>query len=178
MCSLSRKTTTQSTIITKLSNGKQNSRTLAALREYDRIIKCHYILDYVDDKVLRQFVQQALNRGEAYHQLRRAIASINGNQFRGGNDYQIDQWNDCARIIANCIIYYNSALLSNLIEKFEQEGNQEVVNLIAGLSPVAWRHIQLAGNYTFGIQKDNIVLEKLLENLEPWREDSMVELVA
>ncbi|MGB0938887.1 MAG: Tn3 family transposase, partial [Colwellia sp.] len=178
ICSLSRKTTTQSTIITKLSNGKQNSRTLAALREYDRIIKCHYILDYVDDKVLRQFVQQALNRGEAYHQLRRAIASINGNQFRGGNDYQIDQWNDCARIIANCIIYYNSALLSNLIEKFEQEGNQEVVNLIAGLSPVAWRHIQLAGNYTFGIQKDNIVLEKLLENLEPWREDSMVELVA
>lgn len=178
ICSLSRKTTTQSTIITKLSNGKQNSRTLAALREYDRIIKCLYILDYVDDKVLRQFVQQALNRGEAYHQLRRAIASINGNQFRGGNDYQIDQWNDCARIIANCIIYYNSALLSNLIEKFEQEGNQEVVNLIASLSPVAWRHIQLAGNYTFGIQKDNIVLEKLLENLEPWREDNMVELVA
>ncbi|TCT69571.1 hypothetical protein EDB31_102253, partial [Vibrio crassostreae] len=40
------------------------------------------------------------------------------------------------------------------------------------------RHIQLAGNYTFGIQKDNIVLEKLLENLEPWREESMVELVA
>lgn len=178
ICSLSRKTTTQSTIITKLSNGKQSNRTLAALREYDRIIKCLYILDYVDDKVLRQFVQQALNRGEAYHQLRRAIASINGNQFRGGKDYQIDQWNDCARIIANCIIYYNSALLSSLIEKFEQEGNQEVVNLIAGLSPVAWRHIQLAGNYTFGIQKDNIVLEKLLENLEPWREESMVELVA
>jgi hypothetical protein len=53
-----------------------------------------------------------------------------------------------------------------------------VVNLIAGLSPVAWRHIQLAGNYTFGIQKDNIVLDKLLENLEPWGEESMVEQVA
>ncbi|EOI6422811.1 TPA: hypothetical protein ACN3X6_003089 [Vibrio cholerae] len=30
----------------------------------------------------------------------------------------------------------------------------------------------------FGIRKDNIVLEKLFENLEPWREESMVELVA
>ncbi|MEZ8862567.1 Tn3 family transposase [Vibrio sp. 10N.247.311.51] len=178
ICSLSRKTTTQSTIITKLSNGKQNSRTLAALREYDRIIKSLYVLDYVDDKLLRQFVQQALNRGEAYHQLRRAIASINGNQFRGGNDYQIDQWNDCVRVIANCIIYYNSALLSNLIEKFEQEKNPEVVSLIAGLSPVAWRHIQLAGNYTFGVKKDNIILEKLLENLAPWTEEIMVEGVA
>ncbi len=103
-------------MITKLSNSKKNNRTLAALREYDRLIKCLYVLDYVDDKILRQFVQQALNRGEAYHQLRRAIASINGNQFRGGDDYQIEQWNDCARIIANCIIYYNSALLSSLIE--------------------------------------------------------------
>ncbi|MEZ8138799.1 Tn3 family transposase [Vibrio splendidus] len=176
--SLSRKTTTQSTIITKLSNGKQNQRTLAALREYDRLIKCLYVLDYVDDSELRHFVQQALNRGEAYHQLRRAIASINGNQFRGGDDYQIEQWNDCARIIANCIIYYNSALLSSLIEKFEKEGNQKVMELIAGLSPVAWRHIQLAGNYTFGQKKDNIVLERLLENLAPLGEEEKLKMVA
>lgn len=126
-------------MITKLSNSKKNNRTLAALREYDRLIKCLYVLDYVDNKMLRQFVQQALNRGKAYHQLRRAIASINGNQFRGGDDYQIEQWNDCARIIANCIIYYNSALLSSLIEKFARENNQEAVNMIAELSPIACR---------------------------------------
>ncbi|EPJ42954.1 MAG: transposase [Osedax symbiont Rs2] len=167
ICSLSRKTATQSTIIKKLSNNKKNSRTLAALHEYDRLIKCQYMLDYVDSKILRQFVQQALNRGEAYHQLRRAIASINGNQFKGGQDYQIDQWNDCARIIANCIIYYNSALLSGLIEKFENENNPEIVNMIAKLSPVAWRHIQLAGNYIFGIKKNSISVDRLLENLDP-----------
>lgn len=178
ICSLSRKTTTQSTVITKLSNSKKNNRTLAALREYDRIIKCLYVLDYVDDKMLRQFVQQALNRGEAYHQLRRAIASINGNQFRGGDDYQIEQWNDCARIIANCIIYYNSALLSSLIEKFARENNQEAVNMIAELSPVAWQHIQLAGNYTFGLKKDNIVLERLLENLDPLISEESLSLAA
>ncbi|WP_412767474.1 Tn3 family transposase [Vibrio anguillarum] len=94
------------------------------------------------------------------------------------DDYQIEQWNDCARIIANCIIYYNSALLSNLVEKFEHENNQEVVNLIAGLSPVAWRHIQLAGNYTFGVKKDNIVLERLLENLDPLSDEVAIEAVA
>ncbi|CAM3486255.1 transposase (plasmid) [Xenorhabdus nematophila ATCC 19061] len=122
ICSLSRKVTQQSTVVKKLSNNKRNNRTLLALHEYDRLIKCLYLLEYVDNKTLGQFVQQALNRGEAYHQLRRAIASVNGNQFRGGNDYQIEQWNDCARLIANCIIYYNSALLSALIEKFQEEG--------------------------------------------------------
>ncbi|WP_438863092.1 Tn3 family transposase [Neptunicella sp.] len=178
ICSLSRKTATQSTIIKKLSNNKKNSRTLAALHEYDRLIKCQYMLDYVDSKTLRQFVQQALNRGEAYHQLRRAIASINGNQFRGGQDYQIEQWNDCARIIANCIIYYNSALLSGLIEKFELENNQEAINMIANLSPVAWRHIQLAGNYTFGIKKNNISVDRLLENLDPLADEELLMVVA
>ena len=121
------KTTIQSTVVKKLSNTKRSNKTLAALREYDRVIKCIYVLDYADNKSLRQFVQQALNRGEAYHQLRRAIASVNGNQFRGGNDYQIDQWNDCARLIANCVIYYNSAILSRLVEKFEKENNKNII---------------------------------------------------
>ncbi len=103
-CSLSRKFTEQNVIIRKLSNTKRGGKTLAALREYDRLIKCIYLLDYIDSKDLRQFVQQALNRGEAYHQLRRAIGNLNGDQFRGVTDYQVEQWNDCARLIANCII--------------------------------------------------------------------------
>lgn len=166
-CSLSRKITRQSIIIRKLSSNRQNSRTLAALHEYDRLIRCLYLLEYTDNQSLRQFVQQALNRGEAYHQLRRAIASVNGNQFRGGNDYQVDQWNDCARLIASCIIYYNSALLSMLIARFEKDGNQTVVNLIAQLSPVAWRHIQLAGNYVFGNSDNRFNLYEMLESVEP-----------
>ncbi len=167
ICSLSRKSTDQSTVVKKLANTKRSSRTLQALREYDRLIKSIYVLEYVDNQTLRQFVQQALNRGEAYHQLRRAIASVNGNQFRGGHDYQIEQWNDCARLIANCIIYYNSALLSGLVERFEKESNQTVVDILANLSPVAWSHIQLAGNYTFADGQDTLNLETLLEDVDP-----------
>jgi len=167
MCSLSRKTTTQSTVIRKLSNKKRFSRTLAALHEYDRLIKCMYLLEYVDNQTLRKFVQTALNRGESYHQLRRAIASINGNQFRGGTDYQIEQWNDCARVIANCIIYYNSALLSGLIEQFEKKNKPDVIEMIANLSPVAWAHIQLAGKYSFGHQKITIDIAKMLSGIDP-----------
>jgi TnpA family transposase len=167
ICSLSRKTTVQSTVVKKLSNAKRSGKTLAALREYDRIIKCIYVLDYADNKTLRQFVQQALNRGEAYHQLRRAIASVNGNQFRGGDDYQIDQWNDCARLIANCVIYYNSAILSGLVDKFEKENNKKAIDVLANLSPVAWRHILLGGNYSFEDQVAITNLDSLLEGVDP-----------
>ncbi|EOV8089736.1 Tn3 family transposase [Providencia rettgeri] len=174
ICSLSRKTTVQSTVIKKLSNSKRNNKTLAALREYDRIIKCIYILDYVDNKTLRQFVQQALNRGEAYHQLRRAIASVNGNQFRGGDDYQIDQWNDCARLIANCVIYYNSALLSGLVDKFEKENNQKAIDILTNLSPVAWGHILLGGNYSFEDKAAITNLNNLLDDVDLLSDDDEI----
>lgn len=170
ICSLSRKSTNQSTVIQKLSNNKRNTRTLSALREHDRLIKSIYLLEYVDNQTLRQFVHQALNRGEAYHQLRRAIASVNGNQFRGGSDYEVEQWNDCARLIANCIIYYNSTLLSGLVEKFEEQNNDEAVNILTNLSPVAWSHIQLGGHYTFAQEQDTLNLASLLEHVDPLAE--------
>tara|TARA_R110000772_G_scaffold260826_1_gene379020 strand:- start:3486 stop:6317 length:2832 start_codon:yes stop_codon:yes gene_type:complete len=169
MCSLSRKTGTQSTIVRKLSNGK--SRTLLALHEYDRLIKSIYVLEYIDNSTLRHYVQHALNRGEAYHQLKRAITSVNGNKFRGGNDYDVSQWNDCARLISNCIIYYNSALLSAFIKRHEKTGRKDIVEAISRLSPVAWQHINLNGEYAFNKNTAEIDLAELLSGIEPLKSD-------
>ncbi|MEZ8306909.1 Tn3 family transposase [Vibrio splendidus] len=177
ICSLSRKSTEQHVIIRKLSNSKRGSRTLAALREYDRLIKCLYMLDYIDRKDLRQFVQQALNRGEAYHQLRRAIGNLNGDQLRGGSDFQIEQWNDCARLIANCIIYYNSALLSSLVERFEKQKNDDAIELLSNISPVAWGHIQLTGHYVFEEREDMLNLESMLESVHPLSSDAEIDSI-
>ena len=164
LCSLSEKTASQSTIIRKLSVGK--NRTLLALHEYDRLIKANYILDFVDCAELRHYVQQALNRGEAYHQLKRAIASVNGNKFRGGDDYQVSIWDDCARLVANCIIYYNSSLLSTYLKMSQEKGMSDLANYIAQLSPVAWQHINLNGEYSFLDDLPNIDLEKLLSEID------------
>jgi TnpA family transposase len=78
ICSLARKKVTQSTLVKKLSTLSKSNKTLAALREYDRLVKANYLLSYLDDQELRRCVQQTLNKGEAYHQLRRKVASVNG----------------------------------------------------------------------------------------------------
>ena len=163
ICSLSQKTTTQSTLIRKLSNQKHKHRALAALQEYDRLVKCLYLLDYIDDATLRGYVQQALNRGEAYHQLRRAIAAVNGNRFIGGNDYQVSLDNECARLIADCIIYYNSSLLSALLTRFEISDETGAKEVIMKLSPVAWEHINLNGHYQFNKSIDRVNPVQLVE---------------
>lgn len=44
--------------------------------------------------------------------------------------------------------------------------------MLTNLSPVAWRHIQLAGHYTFNTDKSFIDLEGLLSTIDPMSEDS------
>lgn len=105
---------------------------------FHRLVKSNYILDYIDNARLRGYVQQALNRGEAYHQLRRAVASVNGNRFRGGSDSEINLWNECAHLLTNVIIYFNSLVLSRLLVHFAKQNDIKNAELIKKVSPVAW----------------------------------------
>ncbi|TPU38720.1 Tn3 family transposase, partial [Acinetobacter baumannii] len=143
------KRTTQALLVRKLSGYPSRHPILQALTEYNRLIKAQYLLDYIDDASLRQYVQRALNRGEAWHFLRRAIASVNRDQFRGKNESEIVVWNECARLTANAIIYFNSMILSHLLLHFEEVGDEEKAAITRQVSPVAWQNINLSGTYQF-----------------------------
>ena len=126
------------------------------------MIKAMYLLDYIDDASLRGYVQRALNRGEAYHQLRRAIASVNGNRFRGSSDYEISLWNECARLLTNAIIYFNSMILTRLLRHFEGIGDEEKLGITKQVSPVAWHNINLNGTYSFDFEQNLIDIEEIM----------------
>jgi TnpA family transposase len=162
---LQQKTVTQATLIRKLSGYSKNHPLLRALTEYNRMIKAMYLLDYIDDASLRGYVQRALNRGEAYHQLRRAIASVNGNRFRGLSDYEITLWNECARLLTNAIIYFNSLILTRLLTYFESIGDEGKLALTKKVSPVAWHNINLNGTYSFSFEEKLPEIEEIMRPL-------------
>src|ERR1700712_4857031 len=108
-----------------------------------------HILDFIDDLELRQSVQKALNRGEAYHRMRRAISYVNSGKFRVKTEAEQQIWNECSRLIANAIIYYNTLLLSRVYEQKVAASDLEAVKILKGISPVAWRNVNLIGNFDF-----------------------------
>ena len=76
----------------------------------------------------------------------------------------------CAMLIANAVIFYNSAILSRLLTKCEARGNAKALALITQISPAAWRHILLNGHYTFQNDGKMIDLDALVAGLElGWR---------
>jgi TnpA family transposase len=128
-------------------------------------VRSIYTLRYLRDPQLERNVHRSQNRIESYHQLRSTIAQVGGKkELTGRTDIEIEISNQCARLIANAIIYYNSAILSHLLTKCEASGN--AVALITRISPAALRHILLNGHYTFNSGGKMIDLDVLLAGLD------------
>ena len=124
-----------------------------------------YMLEYIDDPEMRRNVHRSLNRGESVHQLIAAIRKISDNKLPGSGADELSIYNECNRLIANCIIYYNAKLLSDLYMAYETRENEEVCNLIKRLSPVAWQYINLIGKYEFCHNQKVINLQNVIEKL-------------
>jgi TnpA family transposase len=147
MASLAQKDVTQATVVRKLSSYARQNQTKKALWELDNIRRTIYVLNFIDDHTLRQSVQKALNRGESYHRMRRAISYVNSGKFRVKTEAEQQLWNECSRLIANAIIYYNTLLLSRVYEQKLAAADLEAIKILKGISPVAWRNINLIGNF-------------------------------
>ena len=161
MASLAQKDVTQATLVRKLASYVRQNQTKKALWELENMCRTLYILDFIDDVGLRQSVQKALNRGEAYHRFRRAIAYVHAGKFRVKTEAEQQIWNECSRLIANAVIYDNTALLSRVYEQKRVAGDQQALAILPGISPVAWQHVNLFGSFDFGLSPSTVDLDAL-----------------
>ncbi|HHL0974080.1 TPA: Tn3 family transposase, partial [Bacillus cereus] len=180
MVSLALKTTTQNVIVRKLSSYARKNQTKRALWEYDNIIKSLYFLEYIDSLSLRQNVQKSLNRGESYHKLRRSVSYANFGKLRFKTEQDQHIWNECSRLLSNCIVYYNASILSNLLIKSKDTGIK--MKILQYISPIAWQHINFYGRYEFSKSPTVVNIDKILESINKdniltslTREDSLEE---
>jgi len=141
--------TNQENIIKALSSHEQKSETKDALWELNSILKSIHLLKYIDDIEYRKNIRAALNRGEAYHQLLQKVMAVGGGEFRGMSELEVEIWNECTRLIALIIIYYNMHLLSKLYENALAKNDLAAIEYLRHISPIASQHINISGLYEF-----------------------------
>ena len=66
----------------------------------------------------------------------------------------------------HAIIFYNSAILSRLLVKYEASSKAKALALIKKMSPAAWPHIHLNGHYTFRSNGQLIDLDGIVAGLD------------
>jgi hypothetical protein len=106
-----------------------------------------------------------MNRGENYHQLRRAISHAGGGRLRFKTEYEQELWSECSRLIANCIIFYNASILSRLLEHRDRTGDTQGAAATKKVSPIAWQNINLQGRFEFLKQPDPLNLDAIVREL-------------
>jgi len=167
VATLGLKEMTQGTLIRKLCTYTTTNPTRQSIFEYDRLVRSIYTLKYLRDPQLERNIRRSQNRIESYHQLRAAVAKVGGKkELTGKNDIETEISNQCGRLISNAIIYYNSAILSRLLERLGAEGNDKGIEALNRIFPVAWQHILLNGHYTFQSSNEIIDLDVLVAVLK------------
>jgi Tn3 transposase DDE domain len=98
-------------------------------------------------------------------------------KFRVKTEAEQQIWNECSRLIGNAIIYYNTLLLSRVYEQKLAADDLEAIKILKGTSPVAWRNVNLIGNFDFTTSSMPVDIEALAaryQNEDFWRR-SMTE---
>jgi hypothetical protein len=66
-----------------------------------------------------------------------------------------------APALCNAIIYCNTALLSKVYEQKRAAGDEGSIAILRGVSPAAWRHVNLIGKFEFAADTSFIDLDAL-----------------
>ena len=158
---------TQSIIIRKLNSHARYARLQAALFEYNNLFKSTHVLNMIDNMPLRKAIRTARNRTEAYHQLQGLIRKTYNGMFKGKKIVDNRVSAHASRLVANCIIAYNSTILNVVYEKMVKGGvSQAIIDEFARISPIAWTHLLFTGRYSFKKSNGDIDVSEMADIVE------------
>lgn len=165
-----------SLMLRMLSAGASDSPLYSALKEFGRLIKSKFILNYIVDEELRRAITRQLNRVELGQKMAGAVFYGRSGQFHVGTPDEIQRVMLCKTILQNAIILWNYLFLSDYYNGLATEEEKRVVSeMISKGSVIAWKHINMKGIFDFDHEPPNSFAStiKQMLNLEmvEWEEE-------
>jgi len=144
------KEVTASDLFRRLNSYSKQHALYRALKAFGQIPKSLFILQVIDDPVLRQAIEKQMDRIEHVHRFTRAISVGSPREFLQAEKEDQELEEACKRLIKNCLICWNYLYLSQKLEEIHDPTDREaLLEAMAHGSAVAWRHFNLLGEYDF-----------------------------
>jgi TnpA family transposase len=139
-----------SQIFKMLSASSSDSPLYAALKEFGRLIKSKFILNYIDDEELRRSITKQLNRVELGQKLAGKVFYGRGGHIYVGTSTEMLRVMLCKTILQNAIILWNYLFLSDYYNSLDNNDERRVVSeMISKGSVIAWKHVNMMGIFDF-----------------------------
>lgn len=147
--SITTRSVVPSTILKKLSASPKQSHLAKALREFGRIERSLFMIEWYSSPALRRRFQAGLNKGEAAHKLKRAVfchergeicdRSFESQAFRASG----------LNLVVSAIVHWNTVYLDRAVTQLKRAGRDIPDTQLKHISPLSWEHINLTGIYTW-----------------------------
>ena len=156
-----------SVILKRLSSYTKQHLLQDAIKEFGRIIKSIFILDYIDRVELRQDIEKQLNKGELANRFSGTVAFANNQEITQIHKEDQEIAAMCKLIIQNIIILWNYIELTKIVMRtIDPDELKILLENIKQSSIITWKHVNMFGLYDFSSLKSrndpNFDVEKLL----------------
>ena len=155
---------TSSLLMNKLQSLPEPHRLLEAFKEYGRLLKTIFILQYLNSKDYRRRINRQLNKGESVHTLRRYFIIAQQGELRQRDQEGLENQANCLTLVTNAVVVWNTIYMSAVLDYLQQQGYEVTEEDKARLSPARCGHINPYGRFSFDIPK-----VQSLQGLRPLR---------
>ena len=145
--SIKQGTVTASLMLRKLGSYPRQNGLAVALREFGRIERTLFILDWLQSVELRRRVHAGLNKGEARNALARAVFFYRLGEIRDRSFEQQRYRASGLNLVTAAIVLWNTVYLERAMSALRGHGQPVDNELLQYLSPLGWEHINLTGDY-------------------------------
>ena len=142
--------TTATQLLKRLTSYSRQHKFYSALKEFGKIIKTDFLLNYIDDVKLRQRIEKQLNKVEASNKFSKAVFFGNNQEYAVSTAEEQNIANNSKRLIQNAIILWNYLYIT---KKLQQAKNQtekdDILKALKNSSIIYWNFINFYGTYDF-----------------------------
>lgn len=138
-----------SQLLRRLNSYSQNP-LYGALKEFGRIAKTRFVLQYIDQRDLRRKIQKQLNIGEQANSFFKAVFWARGSRLYVNLPGDEERYLLSAQLIQNAVVLWNYLYITDRLAKLPAgDARQEVVEQIQQGQMLAWQHVNFAGEFDF-----------------------------
>lgn len=144
------KENTASQILKRLSSYAKDHPLYKGLKEFGKVIKTIFLLNYMDNLELRQAIQKQLNKIELANKFSDAVFFDNNQEFKQSSREEQEIAMSCKILLQNAIVLWNYLTLSQLLVTTDDPVKRaELLKIIQNGSIMSWAHINMLGEYDF-----------------------------
>ena len=156
---------------TSLGLSQKEVALKAGIHALGGAVRTGFLMQYINDPQLRSTIHAGTNKSESFNAFLQWLAFGSGGTLTSNNRDELRKRIKYNHLMANCLIFYNVAEMSRILNDLSQEGYKIEPEAVAGLNPFLTGHANRLGQYDLDLNRQPLVfnyeLPISIDNLLP-----------